>query len=339
MDNKLTKKRLSDFLAYEWITMIIVIVVAVVVWEFVYTVASVRLTVGQNFKYYYDNALDSYGSSALYEMIDESNTLSYDVLSFSTEDLLDDVGTILSARLSIYEGDVIFTDTTDYSKLEGANENTSKEIRLKTLVDSYNGYDFISLKNDAVNYLKGFLPDGTELSGDLSFENLSKEKIESCFRNRMKKDNRFRSEEQILSGIKLEEERIKKLCQDVKEFSYLLSLDSVNPELFYKYTRFEQTLESQTDAKYIEQYENAVKVEKSAGRENVPYALCLSALKGGEGKTDPSTYFKLKGKETAENVALMVFNFRKEQPHLQYEVIGFINQIVKDCSTILDIDI
>lgn len=336
MDNRLTKKRLSEFFAYEWITMIIVIVVAIVVWEFVYTVASVRLTVGQQFKFYYDEKIDGYGSSAFYEMMAESDALSYDVLDFTTETLTEDVGTILSARLSIYEGDVIFTDITDYSKEEGADANTSKEIRLKSLVDSYDGYDFISLRNDAINYLKGFLPDGTVIEGDIEFENLSKEKIESYFRSRMKKDNRFRKEEQILSGIKLEEERIKKLCEDVKQFSYLLSLGDTNPELFYNYTRFEQSYESETNAKYKEQFESALNREKSLGKENVPYALCLSALKGGEGKTDPSTYFKLKGKETAENVALMVFNFKEQQPHLQYEVISFINQIVKNCSTILD---
>ena len=336
MDNRLTKKRLSEFFAYEWITMIIVIVVAIVVWEFLYTVASVRLTVGQQFKFYYDEKIDGYGSSSFYEMIAESDALSYDVLDLDTEALTEDVGTILSARLSIYEGDVIFTDTIDYSKEEGADANTSKEIRLKSLIDSYDGYDFISLRNDAVEYLKSFLPDGAELNGDIEFENLSKEKIENYFRSRMKKDNRFRKEAQILSGIKLEEERIKKLCEDVKQFSYLLSLGETNSELFYNYTRFEQSFESETDAKYKEQLENALKREKDLGRENVPYALCLSALKGGEGKTDPSTYFKLKGKETAENVALMVFNFKEQQPHLQYEVISFINQIVKNCSTILD---
>lgn len=335
MDNKLTKNRLSNFLAYEWITMIIVIVVAIVVWEFAYTVAAVRLTVGQQFKYYYDEALDTYGSASLYEMIIDEDTLSYDVLSFDYESLTKDAGNILSARLSIYEGDVIFTDCIDYTKLEGADENTTKEIRVKTLVDSYNGYDFITLKNDAISYLKSFLPDGTTVDGDIEFGMLSKEKIESSFRSRMKKDNRFREEEQILSGIKMEEERLEKLCKDVKDFTYLLSLKDTTPELFYNYTRFEQSLNSAVDDKYKTQYANAVENEKENGRENVPYALCLSALKGGEGKTDPSSYFKIGGRETAEDVVLMVFNFKDEQPHLQYETIGFINQIVKDCSTLL----
>ena len=63
----------------------------------------------------------------------------------------------------------------------------------------------------------------------------------------------------------------------------------------------------------------------------------LTNFKGeGASKKDPSEYFKMKGKDDATDVAIMVFNFREEQPHLQYEVIGFINAIVEDCSSIYD---
>ncbi|MBE7083450.1 MAG: hypothetical protein E7373_02455 [Clostridiales bacterium] len=336
MDNKLTKRRLSDFLAYEWITMIIIAVVAIVVWEFVYTVASVRLSVGQEFKFYYDYNLDSGGSSAFYQMIIDNETLSYDVLSFDSESLTKDSNQILSARLSIKEGDVMFTDCVDYTKKEGADENTSKEIRVKTLIDNYYGYAFTTLRDDAISYLKGFLPDGVTVDEEITFDMLSKEKIESTFRQRMKKDNRFRNEEQIQEGIKLEEQRLKDLCEEVKDFSYLLSLSSEYPELFYNYTRYEQSFELEGDTKYKGQYQTAVEREKEEGRENVPYALRLSALKGGANKNDPSKYFRLSGSETADDVVAMVFNFRSDQPHLQYETISFINQIVRDCSTLLD---
>jgi hypothetical protein len=54
MDNKITKNRLSNFLAYEWIVIIIVCVVLIFVWEIVYTVGAVRLTAGQKFNFYFD---------------------------------------------------------------------------------------------------------------------------------------------------------------------------------------------------------------------------------------------------------------------------------------------
>ncbi len=335
MDNKLTKRRLSDFLAYEWIVMIIVSIVAIVVWEFVYTVSAVRLSVGQHFKFYYDQTLDSDGSSSFYQMIIKSDVLSYDVLDFDCETLTQDNGQVLSARLSIKEGDVIFTDCIDYTKKDGADENTTKQIRLKTLVDNHYGYAFTELLNDANEYLKSFVDNPSAITGLVDFENLSKEKIESTFRQRMKKDNRFRTEKDILDGIELEKGRLEKLCEEVKAFSYLLSLSSEYPELFYNYTRFEQSFDLETDAKYKSQYETALNKEREE-RNNVPYALCLSALKGGQNKNDPSKYFKVYGNETAEDVVLMVFNFHDEQPHLQYEAIGFINQIVRDCSTLLD---
>jgi hypothetical protein len=269
-------------------------------------------------------------------MIIDKEPLSYDVLSLDSESLTKDSNQILSARLSIKEGDVMFTDCVDYTKKEGADENTSKEIRVKTLIDNYYGYAFTTLRDDAISYLKGFLPDGVTVDEEITFDMLSKEKIESTFRQRMKKDNRFRNEEQIQEGIKLEEQRLKDLCEEVKDFSYLLSLSSEYPELFYNYTRYEQSFELEGDTKYKGQYQTAVEREKEEGRENVPYALRLSALKGGANKNDPSKYLRLSGSETADDVVAMVFNFRSDQPHLQYETISFINQIVRDCSTFLD---
>ena len=66
MDNKITKTRLSNFLSYEWILLIILTVAAIVVWELVYTMTSVRLTVGQQYKIYYDEELDTAGHNKLY---------------------------------------------------------------------------------------------------------------------------------------------------------------------------------------------------------------------------------------------------------------------------------
>jgi hypothetical protein len=52
-------------------------------------------------------------------------------------------------------------------------------------------------------------------------------------------------------------------------------------------------------------------------------------------KTKPSKYVKVVGATDASNVVLMVFNFRNEQPELQFETISFINTMIRECSTIL----
>ena len=54
LNNKITKKRLSDFFSYEWIVMTVVIVVAIFLWEMLFSAIAVKPTTGQNFKYYID---------------------------------------------------------------------------------------------------------------------------------------------------------------------------------------------------------------------------------------------------------------------------------------------
>ena len=66
------------------------------------------------------------------------------------------------------------------------------------------------------------------------------------------------------------------------------------------------------------------------------YAINLGAMPTVEGKTNPSDLCTMRDSESAENVCIMVFDFRSYQPHLQFETISFINTIVRNCSTLLD---
>ena len=332
MDNRLTKRRLSDMLAYDWIVMIVTAIAVIIVWELIYTVAGVRLTVGQEFKFYYDINIEE-GSGNIYTLFDDEDVFSYDVLSVNSESLTTDVD-VLTARLSVYEGDVLVTDF-----VEPAEDAEDKSVRLKTMVDNY-GYSYEQMLKDAKAYLSGFMKDG--VSGDINrttynLDNLDAQKIEQSFRDRMKKDNRYRKEAQILDGVQEEKGRIEKLYLEVVKFDYLLSLKNTHSDLFYNYTRYEQAKSFNTENGYDLAYQR----ELDNGRENDVYALKLAGLanyKSENGKEkDPSAYFKMKGKDDASNVAIMVFNFREQQPHLQYEVISFINAIVSDCSNIYDI--
>ncbi|MBR0190377.1 MAG: hypothetical protein IJQ23_08355, partial [Clostridia bacterium] len=119
MDNKLTKRRLSDFLAYEWILMIIVAVAAILVLELAYTMAATRLSTGQQFKYYLDEDIYSFDASdkSIYDLLGvetgkNGKTFSYDVLSVETENLTSSYN-VLSVRLSVQEGDAIFTTSVE----------------------------------------------------------------------------------------------------------------------------------------------------------------------------------------------------------------------------------
>lgn len=324
MDNKITKSRLSAFLQYEWILIIIISVVAIIVWELAYTISGVRLTVGQQFKYYYDQSISSTNQNEFYNFLLSKNTFSYDVLEINMESLNEEYN-VLSTRLSIQEGDVIITD-----RVTNQTDNSS---RAKTIVDDYNMYSYDKLLLDAENYLKKFLKDGQT---DVYSGELDNAKIQAHFLTRMRKDNRFRKQEQKDAGVKQEIERITKLRDEVKDFKKLLESDVEN--LFFCYTKYEQTYNS-LDADKRQDYEKAYEREK-AERPNARYGLNVDALTG-EGKVDPSKYFKLRSTDsqtvdTSKDVVIMVFDFLSYQPDLQFESICFINSIVRECSDILD---
>ena len=196
MDNKLTKKRLSDFLAYEWILTLIVAVAAIVLWELVYTVSAVRLTTGQSFKYYFDENVSSLGDGAFYTMLSD-DVFSYDVKELSSEQLTSKYN-VLSTRLSVYEGDVIFTDTV---------ENESQPVRAKTLADSY-GYNYERLLSDAEEYVSQFYTGGKLDDG----------KIQAHFNERARKrvyKNALKSGEISVAD---EIRRIEKLEKEIADF-------------------------------------------------------------------------------------------------------------------------
>lgn len=337
MDNKITKRRFSDFMAYEWLMIIIVSVIAIIVFELVYTVSAVRLTVGQEFKFYLDTSVSS-DTTAIYDLIQKDQTFSFDVLKVNSEKL-DSQYNVLSTRLSIQEGDVLFTDCK-----EPEQDAKDKTIQLKSMVDKHGGYSYNQMLKDAKSYLlDNFMVDGFE-EKDLTLEkfdygNLDVQKIEKVFRQRMKKDNRFRKEGQIKEGVDAEILRIRTLYEDVIKFDYLLSLEQSNPELFYKYTKYEQMLEGVEKQEEVDLYQKLVDREVADGRGDNVYALRLGALTAfatDQDKSNPSKYFTVNDEDDAKNVVLMVFNFRGYQPHLQYECISFINAFVEDCSNIYD---
>lgn len=316
MDNKLTKKRLSDFLAYEWILTIIVAVAAIIVWELVYTVSAVRLTTGQSFKFYYDENVASLGDGYFYEMLSD-DVFSYDVKELSSESLNSNYN-VLSTRLSVYEGDVIFTDSA--AKEDG-------NVRAAELADQY-GYNYERMLSDAKEYLKKFLKDGE--TNMLVYDNLDEDKIIANFNVRAEKrvyKNALKAGE---ISYRNELERIKKLCAETSDFEKLLSCGKDG--LFYRYTRYEQSAKNAQE-KNKESYETLVGKEKEAGRENAVYGLELGALSGG--RNSVTKYVKRAGKADAAGVTLLVFDFKSEQEDLQYEAIAFINAIVRDCSDIL----
>lgn len=319
MENKLTKSRLSNFFAYEWIAIIVTIIVTIFCFEMIYPAVSQGLTVGQEFKYYYDSTISAAADGSLKNLFAEKNTFSYDVLKVSSESIVEE-NNVLSLRLSVQSGDIFITDTK--VRTSGSDNYT----RINSLIDAYETYSFDALLEDAKAYVAPFIIGYDAV--DFYNPTLNEAEIEKNFNKRMSGDNRFRfSESARKEGVKKEIERIKTLCTEIADFEKALLHD----ELFYSYRRYEQALAVSTEGtkEYTdnEQKYNAESVKR--------YALKVDAL-SGVGKNNPSQYFTMYNQETATNVVIAVFNFKTAQPDLQYETISFINAIVRDCSNILD---
>ena len=124
MDSKITKQRINGFLSYEWILVVVFIVIACLVWEIFYGIASVKPTVGQEFKYYYDANIDSDNAKSFHNLLLNKNTFSFDVLENNYETISPDYE-VLNVRLEVGEGDIMITQA---RKEKDVNAVRAREI-------------------------------------------------------------------------------------------------------------------------------------------------------------------------------------------------------------------
>ena len=319
MDNKITKRRLSNMLSYDWIFILVVVVVACVAWSLIYTMACVRLSAGQTFNIQYYYTVSASKSGELADDLEEKNVFSYDVIGgVGTEALDEKYGAqILQARASTHEGDVMVIDSKpvkDTVTVDG--KETEVEVsNFMAFVDGYPMYDMEALLADAESYLARFY------DGDTLIES----EVEAHFNERMKKDNRYRKEEARTEGVQQEIGRIARLKEEAADFRRLLE----NHEgLFVTYAR-------NTYRYYLGEASR-----DDIGQEK-PYGLNLGYLAQNRGdKESISSMFWLSEdtseSPSAEHVVLTLYNYLEYQPDLQFEAISFLNYIVRTYSTLLD---
>ena len=331
MDSKITKQRINNYFSYEWIVIVVFIVVSCMLWEIFYGIASVKPTIGQEFKYYYDTGIDVTNVRSFHNFLYDKNTFSFDILENNYEEISEDYQ-VLNVRLEAGEGDIIISHAKSYE------DQGIVGIRAKELVDKTYVYTLDDLALDAKEYLKTLLkdgaPDGAETDYQAFEENFDQAKIKAGFDNRLGKDNRFKSEEQKKEGLRQETERIKKLVLDVSDFCYFL--DNAPEECFFRYTKYEQSYDTYKDQDehwdyYKELYKPLYETELKE-RENARYAIRVDGLKGGA--ISPSRYFKMAGETTAKDVVVFAFNFKTLQPELQFECVSFMATIIRECSNL-----
>ena len=333
MDSKITKKRLHDYFSYEWVVMVAIIVASIFLWELFYGFASVKPTVGQEFKFYYDLGISSDNAKSFKTLLEEKNVLSYDVLVCDYEPISEKYDT-LRVRLGVGEGDVIISECT--SKDSEGNDLLS--VRANYLIDMFPVYTFDDLIKDAKAYLKTLVKDGAADGAETDYQNFSENfdlaKIKAGFDKRLGNDNRFRSEGDKKAGVQKEIDRVKKLVKDVHDLEYFLQ--NAPDEYFYRYTKYQETYFTYKDLDehwdhYKDQYRPLYEAEV-LNRPNARYALNVGALSGG---ANPSLYFKKAGATDSTDVVIMAFNFKEMQPELQFECVSFMSMIVREFSDVI----
>lgn len=230
MDARITKQRLSNLISYDWLKMLVTILVFVLVLVLLFTMTATRPRKDQEFAIYAHTDLQTDRAfSSLGDTLEEKKVFSYDILSVTTEGFSGNnyASATFTARRAAGQGTVMFmTDNPTYKKDENGNdvldENGERVIETQselyqfaagaidensiTLGAVYDTEYYFSLCED---YLVQFFGDDWTTSDTLD----GVRTIEESFA-RNEKDKRYRSDESKVQGLEDERERVLQLRED-----------------------------------------------------------------------------------------------------------------------------
>lgn len=306
MDAKITKQRLGNLLAYDWLKIVVCIAAAVALLSIFFTMVGTRPTDAQTFEVYaYTDVKGGEDFLKLGDILKENGTFSYDILETNTNSFSDNAyaSSAYTARRAAGEGTAMFV--TDFT-VKDENGKVTSESTLKTMTSRNDGtcYGLYAggesggvwdteyfLEVWCKEYLGNFYDTET-------FEKLPDfdARAEEHFLNRNGKDKRFRSASKKQDGIASEKKRIEDLKED-----YLAVKDA------FAAGKLSHRKVSYTDG------------ERSA-------AIDISGLHGG---IDKLVYRTVDGARTADDVVLVLFyNERGKGNDLRMETVSFLRFLV-----------
>ena len=328
MDNKITKARLTNLLAYDWIKILVLVLAVVLVWSLAFTIGAPRASVGQMFNvFYYGDFSYTQGPGTINSVAQKAGAYSYDVLDVDSREIFTDYyATIMAAVDAAHEGDIMIT-TDSADKIEKCNSE------FRNFIDGYgvSVYDYDSLIKDAKNYC--LVNNFVVLQADGSYA-LNERAISDYFANRMQKDPRFKKieSEKYKKGVLDEIARIKSVWNNAVILEDCLTN---HPEIRYNYARYTQLVKSDPESYTDEVYLNS---------KELTYGINLGALTGGPVDVN-SEYSKAiiddKGEmisASANSIVICVFNYLPHQPDLQFETLGFVNFMIARYSNFLNLN-
>ena len=335
MDAKITKKRLGHMLSYDWVSIIIGAVVAIVVWSLVFTMTATRITPAQQFTVYNYLGNLSFMYTDFYEVYNGAYTdgkFSAEVLELEDFDLPSQeevASTLLEGHLGTNNGDLIFAANIFDESTDAYKDPVTEEEKHYTYLEEFlRGYHYhlFNLDTEAENgffkrmenYLNAYFDDGYENG------TLNKAKAEADFRARIKanKDKRYKKEAQILVGIEQDYERLEKYRDALVEFYGYLDAGYVRVEKT-------QVRDVQDPSKItVEGYFtlNLCPATDASGNEN-PMKKLSKTL------SYATTYVDEQGEEqpttSAIDMHVGIFNMDGVESGYEYEGLLFINELIR----------
>jgi hypothetical protein len=324
MDAKITKKRLTQLLSYDWLKIVGAMAGGILIWTLVFTTTATRIMPSQNFGIY--NYLGSTATFKFNEYSNLVNSFSYEVIETTTGDATtggdEYTFQIMEARLVTAEVDVVFTPDTEGGAIQYQTE-VGGEVKTSTCLEDflyrYSNYAYRLDGDDGYlaqmeRYLNGYY------GGDYVNGAMDKAKIESDFRAYVKesKDKRYKKEQQIKVAVEKEFERIEGYRKALIDFNSYLT------EGYISLT--EKTL----------YYNNESGIVQKTGCYSIN--ICPDE-RMDELKKD--VYYRVTDEEseqtktTALNMNLILINDGETREGYQFESLTFVNHLVKThCSAL-----
>ena len=208
-------------LSYDWVKILLAAIGIILVWSFIFTVTSTKITATQQVTVYSfrgNNTLTNGFYNTLNDAFSKDKIFSYEIIEIDLYDFAaidEEANTILSARTGTGEGDVIFLSpendlSTEYED-ESTGETKYESTYKSTFVQSYFYilYNFDrSAENNYFQEMEEYI--AQFFDGDWKTTDPNPEKTEAFFRKRIKKNNdkRYKKKSQIEKGIQEEYDRI-----------------------------------------------------------------------------------------------------------------------------------
>ena len=331
MDIKIKSKRLKNLIEYDWVKMLVGIVVAIVVWSLLFTTLGTRITPGEQFTVIlYENVktLNVNKTSNILKDMKKDGRLSYDVLEYGVNTITSagqySASYMLSLRTQTQEGDIVLiSDGRAIEVEEGSDEDPKADI--SRVVNMGVLYDIEVFLDSAKEYCLNnefITVNGT----DNSDYTVNEEVIRDYFLTKRipsagNYKKTYRTDAQKEDGAKKEIERIKKVWTDYLNVSEAIETAKAqdNDILWYGEVYF-----------YDEN--NKVIPEKTIVK---PFGIDLYKLNKNfksKAKLEDLWYTYTGEKTTDEGLVLTVLNYSKEQADLQYESLSFINYLIETYS-------